>query len=294
MKTPMVQLDNNLFVKFDMFNEGGSHKTRAARHIVSEAIKRGDITPGITTVIEKTGGNFGFGLIKACKELGVDVELAVGLGFSIAKRKYLESLGAKLIGIDELKRGKTPKEVIERQLAEASAYGKQYFYTDQFNNSDGLDGHVVTTGAEVVQQLSQLTSRKDIIFVSCAGTGACLMGVLQSLESNDFNVTTYFIEPEGCDSENGLFVDHRFEGMSVGVTPPFIDWSVIDRKFNVSLVEMLATQKMFFSTSGHLIGNTSAACLHIAKLVSKNTPDKIVFSMIYDHGLWYDDLINTP
>jgi cysteine synthase len=48
--------------------------------------------PGVTTVIEKTGGSFGFGLLAACHKYQVAVELAVGLGFSQTKRDLLECL----------------------------------------------------------------------------------------------------------------------------------------------------------------------------------------------------------
>lgn len=293
MKTPMLEVKKGLLIKLDLFNEGGSHKTRAAKHIIQKAVAKGQIVPGRTTVIEKTGGNFGFGLIKSCKDLGIDVELAVGLGFSLTKRKYLEAMGAQLIGIQELKNGSTPGEIVENRLRGAFEAEKEYFYTDQFNNIDGLEGHLTLTGPEVVEQISEFTSNKDIIFVSCAGTGASLMGIRQCLIQNGFNVTTSYVEPLGCDSENGLFVDHRFEGMSVGVTPPFVNWSVIDSKNHVSFDEMLVTQKEFFAETGHVVGNTSAACIKVAQEESRKHPDKIVFTMAYDHGLWYEDLINV-
>lgn len=42
-----------LLMKLEMNNPGGSHKYRAARHIVESAIGSGRIVPGRTTVIEK-------------------------------------------------------------------------------------------------------------------------------------------------------------------------------------------------------------------------------------------------
>ena len=53
----------------------------------------------------------------ACSEVGVPVELAVGLGFSPVKRRCLELFGAKLIGVDMLKAGKSPREVVEWHLS---------------------------------------------------------------------------------------------------------------------------------------------------------------------------------
>lgn len=89
----LVQCAELIFVKTEMNNPGCSHKYRAAKFIVDHAVSSGEITPGQTTVIEKTGGNFGFGLLMACHEYDVAVDLAVGLSFSQRKRRLLEYLG---------------------------------------------------------------------------------------------------------------------------------------------------------------------------------------------------------
>src|SRR4051812_38119981 len=114
--TPLREIEPGLLVKFELDNAGASHKMRAARYIVRCAVEAGDVVPGRTTVIEKTGGNFGFGLLLACADIGVPVELAVGLSFSPLKRRFLEVSGATLIGIDKLRAGATPREVVDWHL----------------------------------------------------------------------------------------------------------------------------------------------------------------------------------
>ena len=192
MITPLIKLSNGLLVKMEMFNTSGSHKVRAAREIIAASIERGDIIPNETTIIEKTGGNFGFGLIVACQEFNVDLHLAVGLGFSKIKRQCLENLGAELIGKDLLSEGKTPREVVEYYIENQSSIGRKYFYTDQFNNTDGLNGHIKTTGPEIADQLKEITDKKDVYFVSCAGTGASLMGIHEALSKRGYFVDVCF------------------------------------------------------------------------------------------------------
>ena len=119
--TALRVIDPGLLMKFEMDQAGGSHKARAARHVVRRAVADGHIVPGHTTVIEKTGGNFGVGLQLACAALGVRVELAVGLSFSTGKRRYLEWIGCQLVGLEEMRQGATPREVLERRLAQAPA-----------------------------------------------------------------------------------------------------------------------------------------------------------------------------
>lgn len=289
MVSPLLEVDLGILLKFECNNPGGSHKTRAARRIVQDAIAQGDIIPEHTTVIEKTGGNFGFGLAVACHEYGVSVELAVGLSFSPVKRHCLEIFGAQLIGLDMLGRGATPRDVVEWHLARAADMGKHYFYTDQFNNSKNVEAHEKETGAELAQQLRAWPEIERLMFVACAGTGASITGITRALRHHGYAVETILVEPAGCDASRGIFVDHKLEGMAVGVAPPLIDWSLIQSRETVRYEEMLETQRWLSRHSGYYIGNTSAACLSVArKFATRNRDDhRKVIAIAYDHGHWY-------
>lgn len=190
-----------------------------------------------------------------------------------------------------LEEGKTPKGVVEYHLQNSDKLEKSYFYTDQFNNIDSLNGHLESTGPEISRQIVNLTDSRELYFVSCAGTGASLMGIRQSLIKNGFSVKTCLVEPSGCDSENEKFTDHRFEGMAVGVAPPFINWNDIDKKIYVSFEDALEEQRYLAKKFGQFVGNTSAACVAASRIIEKENPDIPILTISYDHGLWYDDLI---
>jgi cysteine synthase len=285
----MYSLGNNILLKLECNNPGGSHKTRAARRIINNGIKEGKILPGVTTVIEKTGGNFGFGLIVACREYNLPVELVVGLSYSKLKRHCLVFSGAELVGQEMLANNSDPLTVIETYIENSVNTGKHYFYPDQFNNTNNIEAHEKDTGAELVQQLRYLPDIENILFVACAGTGASITGVTRALKYHGYNVDTVLVEPRGCNSINGVFVDHKMEGMSVGISPPLIDWELISYRVEVEHDEMLKTQAWFLNQSGYFIGNTSAACLSVARSLEKKKrkeKQKIV-CLAYDLGHWY-------
>ena len=119
------------------------------------------------------------------------------------------------------------------------------------------------------------------------------MGIRQSLINNGFSVKTCLVEPFGCDSEQEKFTDHKFEGMAVGVSPPFINWNNIDKKIYVNFETALEEQKYLAKKLGQFVGNTSAACVVASRIIEKENPNIPVLTMIYDHGLWYDDLITS-
>lgn len=286
--TPLREVRPGLLVKFECDNPGGSHKVRAARRLVQTALANGDIVPGRTTVLEKTGGNFGFGLAIACYAHAVPVELAVGLGFSAVKRRCLELFGAKLIGQEMLEQGASPRQVVETHLQNAAEYGRHYFYTDQFHNVASVAAHELETAPEIAAQLQAWPAVSKLTFVSCAGTGASLVGIAKGLKTAGYAVDVVLVEPQGCDSRNGIFMDHKLEGMSVGVVPPFIDWTLICDIRTVSYEDVVATRRSFARGSGFLAGNTAAACLSVANTLAQNATDNHkVLSILYDHGLWY-------
>ncbi|GLQ51648.1 PLP-dependent cysteine synthase family protein [Dyella flava] len=287
-RTPLREVMPGVLMKFECDNPGGSHKVRAAYRVIDKGIRDGHIVPGKTTIIEKTGGNFGFGLAVVCNKLQIPVELAVGLGFSAIKRRYLEMFGARLIGVELLKQGATPKEVVSRQLEQASRNGRSYFYTDQFSNIASIHAHEFETGREIVEQLHGWPTVKRLVFVACAGTGASFTGVARALMGSGYEVSCVLVEPEGCDASKGVFVDHPFEGMSVGVSPPFLDWGQVQDRHAVTFDAAMETRRWFCQRSGYFIGNTTAACLTVARrLAERMSDDQKVVMLFYDHGLWY-------
>lgn len=242
--TPLREIETGLLVKFECDGAGGSHKGRAARYIVQAAIRSGKIIPGQTTVIEKTGGNFGLGLLAVCHRQRIGVELAIGLGFNQAKKKCLEKSGATLIGLDMLQAGLTPRAVVEWHLANALSLDRRYFYTDQFSNKGCVEVHEQETGPEIVAQLKEWPAVDTIILVACAGTGASLTGISRFLRSAGYSLEIILVEPEGCDSRTGLFVAHSMEGMSVGVSPPLLDWSLVDQVIRVDSRAMQSAERI--------------------------------------------------
>lgn len=288
MPTRVCELERGLLMKFEMDNAGASHKVRAARYVVQSALRRGDLVPGRTTVIEKTGGNFGLGLALACAEINVPVELAVGLSFSPLKRRYLQCVGATLIGVDRLQGGATPRDVLQWHLDHARSLGRSYFYPDQFNNADCVTAHEVDTGAELVAQLrAQWPQVTALRFVACAGTGAHLTGIGRALHGAGYATQVTLVEPAGCISREGIFVNHRLEGMAVGVKPPLLDWGLVDDCVAVEHEDVLATQRQLARVQGFLIGTTSAACLFVARgLLSGLPPHSKALTIAYDHGAW--------
>lgn len=72
--TPLIDLQINIpnhshiYAKLEMFNPGGSIKDRLGQYMIQDAINRGQVTEGVTTIIEPTAGNTGIGIALAAQQ----------------------------------------------------------------------------------------------------------------------------------------------------------------------------------------------------------------------------------
>lgn len=284
----LVDLFPGVVCKLEANLPGGSHKARAARWVVEEAVCDGRVRPGKTLILEKTGGNFGLGLALACRKYALPLELAVGLSFSESRRRYLEYVGARLIGRAELEGGETPRQIIEARIASLREARIDYFFTDQFSNPSCLRAHEFETGPELARLARERYGVDKLVFIGCAGTGASFTGVVRALRKAGVETAAILVEPAGCDSKNGLFCDHPLEGMCVGVAPPFLDWSLVDDVIHVDAADACEMRRSLFQDFGLIVGNSSAACLFAARRVADPAQrDRLVAAIAYDHGLWY-------
>jgi cysteine synthase len=293
LETPLLRVKSNLFVKAELFNPAGSHKARSARYVVEDALARGYLTPGgRRRILEKTGGNFGIGLAMAARPHSIGVDLVVGLSFSPIKRAMCEAYGARLVGVDRLEAGLSPKEVIAELLSEDPT---AWHFTDQFANAANLTAHERETGPEIVSQLhaAGIDRSRPLILVKGAGTGASTTGVARCLKLAFSKVQVTVVVPLGCDLMEGVFVDHPLEGIAVGVRPPFLDYALVDQFTSVSPQQALEGQTLLARAAGIFPGSSSGASVFVASALAQRLPEATIVTFAYDGGE-YSLLRNLP
>lgn len=284
--TPIARPKQNIVLKQEHLNPGGSHKSRAARRIISDALASGSIsTGGKRRILEKSGGNFGIGLALEAAKHNIDVDLVIGLSFSPTKKKICRALGANLVGTDLLEAGLQPKEVIEKLL---NSEKNKYFFTDQFSNPTSYTAHLEETGPELASQIEYLAPQFDgLSLVLSAGTGAHAAAIFTSIKRQYKDLKLIVVEPEGCSFKKGIFKDHGQFGSAVGSTPPFLDLRKVDLFQKVSDQSARYGQIQLMHDLGTFPGPTSGANYFAAMQEAKLHPNRLVVSMTYDHGEAY-------
>src|SRR5512132_2126527 len=148
--TPVVKIGKlappgvNLYVKIEAFNPLGSVKDRLALGIIEDAERSGALKPG-QTVIEATSGNTGIGLAMVCAQKGYPLVVTMAESFSVARRKLMRFLGAKVVLTPAPAGG---LGMVNKAIELAETHG--WFLCRQFENAANADVHTRTTAPEIL------------------------------------------------------------------------------------------------------------------------------------------------
>src|SRR4029450_13834562 len=222
--TPLVRLKRvvprgsaDVVVKLELANPTGSYKDRMALAMVEGAEARGALRPGMR-VVEFTGGSTGASLGMGCAAKGSPVVVLSSDAFAKEKLLTMTAFGAdlRLVPSDG---GKVTPALFERFRTEIARLAAEpnTFWTDQFHNTDALEGYA-DIGREVLTQ----TERRIDVFCGAVGTGGVARGGVPSgaagaLGAGGSTARIVALEPtESPAMTQGRGGAHRVEGIATG------------------------------------------------------------------------------
>lgn len=283
--TPMVQLNSvsngaqNLYLKLEGKNPGGSVKDRAVYGMIQDAENEGLLKRG-STIIEPTSGNTGIAIAMIGRLKGYKVVIVMPETMSVERRNIIQSYGAQLILTDGTKGMKGAIETAEALQAENS----DYFMLRQFSNSSNWKYHYETTGQEIIDDLPDVD-----IFVAGVGTGGTISGVAKRLKENNSNVKIVAIEPASSAviSGNGPG-PHKIQGIGAGFIPGNYLGEYIDEVIQITDDEAFDMAKGLLLEEGIFVGiSTGANVAGAIKALEKFGKDKKTVVISPDGGEKY-------
>jgi len=195
--TPLIRLRRmseetgcEILGKAEFLNPGGSVKDRAARGIIADAERRGELPPG-GTVVEGTAGNTGIGLAHVCKARGYRCVIVMPDNQSPEKYSLLEMLGADVHKVPTVPYSNPNQyQKVAQRLAASLPYA---IWSNQFDNTANRQAHLQTTGPEIWAQ----TNGRIDAFVAATGTGGTFAGVSEYLKSRRRSIRCVLADPPG-------------------------------------------------------------------------------------------------
>src|SRR5215471_10896054 len=289
--TPLVQLTRvvmpgsaDVLVKLELANPTGSYKDRMALAMVEGAEARGALRPGMR-VVEFTGGSTGSSLGMVCAAKGYPFVVLSSDAFAKEKLLTMTAFGADL-RIVPSEGGKVTPALFERFRAEIAKLAAEpgTFWTDQFHNTDALNGY-----AQIGRELLDQTGGRVDVFCGAVGTGGMLAGVARALRDGGSRARVVALEPaESPIMTAGHGGAHRVEGIGTGSIPPHMSERPYDEARAVDEAGARTMARRLAREEGLLDGTSSGLNIAAAvALAGELGVGKVVATVVVDSGLKY-------
>ncbi|QHE86038.1 cysteine synthase A [Hydrogenophaga sp. BPS33] len=286
-RTPHIRLQRlfgnagqQVWIKSERSNPGGSIKDRIALAMVEDAERSGALQPG-GTIVEPTSGNTGIGLAMVAAVKGYKLILVMPDSMSVERRRLMLAYGATF---DLTPREKGMKGSIAR-AEEIVASTPGAWMPQQFNNIANVDVHMRTTAVEIA---ADFPDGIDAI-ITGVGTGGHITGIARVLKARWPQLKVFAVEPTASPViSGGAPAPHPIQGIGAGFIPNNLDTSLLDGVIQVDAEPAREMARRCAREEGILVGISSGATLAaIAQKLPELPANAVVLGFNYDTGERY-------
>lgn len=274
------QSQNNVWIKLEKQNPGGSIKDRIALSMIENAEKSGILKAGMT-IIEPTSGNTGIGLAMVAAVKGYKIVLVMPESMSIERRKIMSAYGATFI--------LTQSELgMKGAIAKAEEMLKQnpnFWMPLQFDNAANPEIHKKTTAIEIINDFPEGID----YLITGVGTGGHISGIAEILKQKYPNLKVFAVEPiDSAVISGGNAGPHALQGIGAGFIPKNLNLAILDGTISVTKDDAFNFTKRLASEEGIFAGiSTGATLAAISQKISEIEPGKTILGFNYDTGERY-------
>ena len=283
--TPHIRMsklfpENEVWIKSERSNPGGSIKDRIALAMIEDAERSGALQPG-GTIIEPTSGNTGIGLAMVAAVKGYTLVLVMPESMSLERRRLMLAYGATF---DLTPREKGMKGAIERAI-ELVGQTPGAWMPAQFENPANIDVHVRITAQEI---LADFPEGLDVM-ITGVGTGGHITGCAEVLKKSWPSLKVFAVEPTSSPViSGGQPGPHAIQGIGAGFVPANLHTALLDGVIQVDPADAKTWAKRAAAEEGMLVGISSGATLSaIAQKLPELGAGVRVLGFNYDTGERY-------
>jgi cysteine synthase A len=252
--------------------------------MIEGAERRGTLKAGMR-VVEFTGGSTGSSLAMVCGVKGYELILLSSDAFAEEKLRTMRALGAELRLVPS-EGGKVTPALFEKFRKEIAVLAAEpgTFWTDQFHNTDAVEGYK-GIGTELLEQ----TGGSIDVFCGAVGTGGMLTGVTRALRDGGSKAKIVALEPASSPAlTQGRGGPHSVEGIATGRVPHHMADKPYDEARAIPEEDARAMARRLAREEGLLVGTSSALNITAALALARELgPGNVVATVAVDTGLKY-------
>ena len=290
--TPLMRMtrylgrdDIALYAKLEAFNPGGSAKDRPARHMVEQALARGDIGPA-TTLVESSSGNMGIGLAQICRFHGLRLICVVDRNALAQNVAIMQALGAEIHRVTEALDG----DLLAARMAAVEQLVERVpgaVWLNQYANRDNPRAHQMGT---IVELDAAMGGAIDTLFVATSSTGTA-QGCRDYLHQQGRKTRVVAVDAQGSTLFNGTAGPRFIPGMGAGRMPPLAAGQEFSGLVRVGDARCVAGCRRAAEREAILVGGSAGGVLEAVRLGADSLRGQQVAVILHDSGTRYLDTI---
>ncbi|CEN84025.1 cysteine synthase A [Paraclostridium sordellii] len=276
-KTPILKLNNiqdnnNIYLKLEKYNSGGSIKDRAVLGMIEDLMKENKIKQG-DTIVEATSGNTGIALSMIGKVKGLNIIIVMPSSMSKERIDLMKAYGAEVI----LTKEGGMQASIDKSIELVNS-NESYKSLKQFENESNPKKHYNTTAIEIYEDVENID-----IFIAGIGTGGTISGIGKYLKEKNPNIRVIGVEPESSPLiSKGYSGAHKIQGIGANFIPKNLDMNIIDEIITVKDEDAINTIKLLGEKEGVLVGISSGANVFASIEIGKKYKGKNIVTVSPD------------
>ncbi len=277
--TPVVRIskivpNEQVFVKIEGLNPGGSIKDRAALFMIRDAEEKGLLKKG-DSIIEPTSGNTGVGLAMVGAYLGYKSIIVMPDSMSAERISLMKAFGAEVVltpGSEGMAGAIKKAEELKEELGG--------FIPSQFSNPSNAMSHVVTTAKEILEQVPDV----DYI-VAGIGTGGTATGIGMGLKKYSSKAKVIGVEPSSSPMiTEGKYGPHKIQGIGANFVPDNYVSEYVEKVVTVSDDDAILYARRLAREEGIFAGISSGAAVAAAVKLAKEKSGEKIIAILPDRG----------
>jgi cysteine synthase A len=273
---------NDVYLKLEGFNPGGSIKAKTALALVRDAEEHRDLRR-TRRYIESSSGNLGAALSVIAADRNYKFICVTDKNTSEQNIQMMRALGTEVVIIDQ-------RDAQGGYLANRLKYIREKLEEDpgliwlnQYQNQANPAIHAELTASAILKQFG----RVDYLFVG-AGTTGTLMGVTRHFRAHSPKTKIIAVDSVGSITFGGPGQKRYLSGLGASVMPHFFDAAQIDRLISIPEAETIANCRDVARRFGYMGGaSTGTVLAGIRRMEAEIDDDAVVVGISPDLGNFY-------